>query len=252
MSLLPSILVSFAYRKSWAKASRVVWREVVLDSGAYTVHNAGGVVDVDEFADWALEQKATNPLVTEVFSLDVIGDWRASLKNTEYLVKRGLDVVPVYHVGEPTDVLVKLCRDYDKVALGGAVGYSKKMEWAALCFKTVWPKRLHGLGFAPKVLRSLPFHTIDHSSWLTGPHLRQQFSAYDDLRLPMVGGYKTYSLSGEVQHNLNEEARARSFWRGRLPADFGDAPSVRLVGACASTIMMDALVQYAVDQERAA
>lgn len=240
---LPSVLVSFAYRRSWEKrSSQVAWREVVLDSGAFTVHHAGGTVDLVEFAEWALEQRATNPLVTEVFTLDVIGDWRASLKNTEELVKRGLPVIPVYHVGEPTDVLKALARDYDKIALGGAVGYHHKMEWAALCFREVWPKKIHGLGFGSKSVFKLPFHTVDHSA------LVEVFRSarYGSLgHLPIYGSRHKHSVAVEVQHLLDTEARARRFWSGRLPPELGDVPSVRLAASSASTIHYDAMADAA-------
>lgn len=193
---LPSILVSYAYRKSWEKSrASNAWREVVLDSGAFTAFKSGEVIDVNAFADWALEQKK-NPLVTEVFTLDVIGgDWRESLRNTETLWKRGVEAIPVYHVGEPTDVLRKLARDYPKVALGGAVGYAKKVEWAALCFREVWPKKLHGLGYSPAVLKRLPFHTVDHSNWTQGPHRFLTYEAYGGIRLPIAAGAHTNAAS---------------------------------------------------------
>jgi hypothetical protein len=228
---LPSVLVSFAYAKPWAKVSHLpLWREVVLDSGAFTVHKTGGKIDLLEFAEWAEQEKARDPRVTEVFTLDVIGgSWRESLKNTEDLWKLGVQAVPVFHVGEPTDVLVSLARDYPKVALGGAVGYRRRMEWAAVCFRKVWPKKLHGLGFGETALTgpgALPFHTIDNSSWDFAP---RQFGNYHSLKgsLPTRSSSKL-NLRCEIDFYLDEEERARRYWAGRLPGDFGAAPSIRL------------------------
>lgn len=224
----PSVLISFAYAKEWAKVrDSDIWREVVLDSGAFTVHKTGATIDLVEFGEWALEQQAHDKRVTEVFTLDVIGgSWRESLKNTEDLWKMGVQAIPVFHVGEPTDVLVKLARDYPKVALGGAVGYRKRMEWAALCFKHVWPKKLHGLGFGETSLTKLPFHTIDNSSWDFAP---RQFGNYHSLKtqLPTRSTSKL-NLRCEVDFYIAEEQRARRYWAGRMPEDFGEAPSIRL------------------------
>jgi len=224
---LPSILVSFAYRKAWARVRHLPWwREVVFDSGAFTAHKSGEPVDLGEFAEWVEEERARDPRASEVFSLDVIGDWRASLKNTEELWKRGVEAIPVFHVGEPTTLLKALARDYPKVALGGAVGYRQKIEWAAICFREVWPKRLHGLGFGHTAARKLPFHTIDASSWFFAAAGFGQYQSMGYLK--GARNQKKNWLRSEVEYQLKEEARARAFWAGRLPADFGAAPSIRL------------------------
>lgn len=241
---LPSILVSFAYRKTWAKATRVGWREVVLDSGAFTAAASGVTIDLVEFAEWAREQRATNPLVTEVFTLDVIGDWRASMRNTEELWCRGVEVIPVYHVGEPVDVLRSMARDYPKIALGGAVGYSKKIDWAALCFREVWPKKIHGLGYGPGACFKLPFHTVDHTA-LRGVFRFAQYESMGRQRLPLVGATHKHDVSVEIDHQLDSEAKARRMWRGRIPDDFGAAPSVRIVGCAATTLELETLAAYA-------
>jgi hypothetical protein len=229
----PSILVSFAYRRPWARmladGGPRPWREVVLDSGAFTVWNAGGTVDINEFGDWVLEQKQ-DPKVTEVFTLDVIGgDWRESLRNTEALWKRGIEAIPVFHVGEPQDVLVALCRDYPKVALGGAVGYRQRVEWAALCFKAVWPKKLHGLGFGETSLAKLPFHTIDNSSWTFGP---SRYGDFHSINSAQIRGSRvsvgTHNVRCEIDYYLKEEGRLRRFWDGRIPKEWGRAPHIRL------------------------
>jgi hypothetical protein len=224
----PSVLISFAYAREWSKVSHLdLWREVVLDSGAFSVAKTGETIDLVEFGEWALAERARDPRVTEIFTLDVIGgSWRESLKNTEDLWKMGVDVIPVFHVGEPTDLLKCLARDYPKVALGGAVGYRKRVEWAAICFKHVWPKKLHGLGFGETSLATLPFHTIDNSSWDFAP---RQFGNYHSLQtqLPTRSSSKL-NLRCEVEFYLDEEARYRRYWAKRLPPDFGNAPQIRL------------------------
>jgi len=241
----PSVLVSYAYAKPWAKVRHLEhWREVVLDSGAFSVAKTGETIDVRAFGEWALEQKAADPRVTEVFTLDVIGgSWRESLRNTETLWKMGVEAIPVFHVGEPTDVLIALARDYPKIALGGAVGYRKRMAWAAVCFRHIWPKKVHGLGFGETSLTEIPFHTIDNSSWDFAP---RQFGVYPSMRrrgsspsakTKREGTLPTKStnrlnLRCEIDFFLDEEARMRRWWAGRLPEDFGIAPSIRLALTC--------------------
>lgn len=224
----PSLLVSFHYRSEWSRVSHLnYWREVVLDSGAFSAAKGGISIDIVELGDWIEAERARAPgIVTEAFTLDVIGgSWKDSLKNTETLWKRGIDVIPVFHVGEPTDVLVSLARDYPKVALGGAVGYRAKMEWAALCFKHVWPKKLHGLGFGQESVMKLPFHTVDHSSWYFAPSAFGQYPSMGNLP---TRNTKRLWLHSEVQYQLHMEKQARRLWQGRLPADWDAAPSIRL------------------------
>jgi hypothetical protein len=232
---LPGVLVSFAYASNWAKICHLThWREVMLDSGAFTVHKTGGAIDLVEFAEWAKAEVIRDARVVEVITLDVIGgSWRESLANTEALWKLGVEVIPVFHVGEPTDVLKALARDYPKVALGGAVGYRKRMEWAKLCFKHVWPKRLHGLGFGEQSLSELPFHSIDNSSWDFAP---RQYGNYHSMKTQLpTRSSSQLNLRGEIDFYLAEEARGRRFWKGRMPADFGTAPSIRLALTAAAS-----------------
>lgn len=233
---LPSILVSFAYAKGWAKNKHLTtFREVILDSGAYTAWGAGETIDLQEFAEWAKEQIATDPRVTEVFTLDVIGGtWQESLRNTEALWKQGIEAIPVFHVGEPTSVLKALARDYPKISLGGAVGYARKVEWASLCFREVWPKKIHGLGFGHTMATKLPWHSLDSSSWSIMPLRFGKWACmpHKATTIPIKRPRRVNRWS-EVEYFLREEENARMFWRGRLPADFGDAPTIHLASCWA-------------------
>ena len=232
----PSILVSFAYAREWSRWHHLdYWREIVLDSGAYSVAKSGKTIDLGEFVAWVQMMRATAPPgipVTDVFTLDVIGgDWRQSLANTEELHRRGIDAMPVFHVGEPREVLLSLARDYPKVALGGAVGYRPKMEWAAICFREIWsalgPRKVHGLGYGAQSTMALPFHTIDHSGWYYAPSAFGNYIS-KGARLP-TRNTKNLRLHHEVVHQLEEEHNARRFWAARdsFP-ELGVYPSIRL------------------------
>ena len=228
----PSILVSFAYADSWRRYARLdYWREIVLDSGVFTFRKKGERVDLSAFIDWVNEMKSVDPRVTDVFTLDQGGPVETRA-NTEALWKAGIEAMPVYHVGEPTSVLKGYARDFPKIAIGGSVGYGRRMEWAALCFREVWPKKIHGLGYGVKSLRHLPFHSVDCSSWSIRPCAYGKYpSMGGDLK---SSGEKAHSahevgMSAEVLHELREEARARRLWSHRVPAEFLPMPSVRMV-----------------------
>jgi len=178
----PSLLLSYYHLagsrryRGWRDFQKLrphlLIRDWQLDSGAFSAHTLGASVDLAAFRDFALEALATDPKLLEVFSLDVIGDWRASERNAERLWAAGVPVIPTYHVGEPTEVLLNMARTYPKIALGGAVGLppTTKREWARQCLARVWPKPVHGLGFGGATyLKDLPLSSADSTNVLLGP-----------------------------------------------------------------------------------
>lgn len=212
---LPALLVSYMYLEPFQQQRpRYHFRDWVMDSGAFTAHASGKPIDVKAYIDCCLHLLATDPQLTEVFALDVIGDWRASVKNAEVMWKAGVPAIPCYHVGEPEFVLEALCKLYPKVALGGAVGYRGKDEWAQQCFARVWPKRLHGFGFgSEKSIMMLPWHSVDATNWEIGPC---KFGNWPSLggKVSVRGGQQ--NLRGEVKRYLDIEKKARAKWAGAM------------------------------------
>lgn len=166
-----ALLVSFYYLKSFERSrERIKVRDWVMDSGAFSAHNSGAVIDLDEYIETCQRLLATDDLLTEVFSLDVIGDHKASLRNCEKMWKAGVPAIPTFHVGSPEDALIEMAKTYPKIALGGAVGYGGKEKWAEQCFARVYPKRIHGLGWGGRRgILALPWHSVDASNWRTQP-----------------------------------------------------------------------------------
>ena len=217
---VPAALISYY---SWGKYNcakllpELSIRDYALDSGAYSVRNSGGEVDIDAYIDFAKERLATDPLCTEVFSLDVIGDWRQTLKNTEYMWKQGVPAIPCYHYGEPWDALRVMKRDYPgKIAIGGAANIfsgARKMNQAIEIFARAWPARMHGFGFgSEKALHSLPWHSTDATNWMLGPLCFGRYTTYGPLKLR--GGNR--SLLVEVNHFIEIEKKAQYLWRKQM------------------------------------
>ena len=173
----PAGLVSYAYWKSFAKVrgehpELPFFRNYSLDSGAFTAANSGKPIDFGAYIEFTKELQKTDPLCAELFSLDVIGDWRASQKNAETMWKAGIQCIPTFHVGEPTSAVVEMASAFPKISIGGAVRWSigQKIEWAEQVFARVWPKKIHGLGMtSEQMLMKLPFHSCDSSDWFVGP-----------------------------------------------------------------------------------
>lgn len=211
----PALLVSFFYLDGFLKRQKeYAYRDWVMDSGAFSAHASGVDIDLDAFIETSKELLATDPTLTEVFALDVIGDWRASVKNTEYMWTKGVPAIPCFHYGEPWELLISLCKDYPKVAIGGCVGKRDKDAFAAQCFARVWPKRLHGFGFGDeKSLMSVPWHSVDATNWETGPCAFGHWKSFGG-NLSVRGSKQ--NLRAEVEWYLDLERRVRERWRKEM------------------------------------
>lgn len=216
----PALLVSFFYLRNFLlKRSRWAIRDWAMDSGAFSAANAGAKIDLVEFTETAVRLLREDPLLTEVFSLDVIGgDWRESERNTEYMWSKGVPAIPAWHQGEPWDVLEGMAREYPKIALGGLVGMraKAKRELVQECFRRVWaaagPKRIHGFGLiSEETLLSVPFHSVDATNWEIGPCAFGAWKSAGGQQLRIRGSRQP--LRAEVEWYLALERRCRERWR---------------------------------------
>lgn len=150
--------------------------DMFADSGAYSAFNSGAVINREEYAAWLTRW---DHYFTVKSNLDVIGSVSGTADNMAYLQDQGHDVLPVFHVGEPFDVLRQLCEEHRYVALGGMVPYlafgagkrnrPSVMRWLVkahvIAAKT--GTVLHGFGCTGSLfLRDLPFYSVDSSSYL--------------------------------------------------------------------------------------
>jgi len=169
-------LVSFHYHQK-TDLQRIVDSyhgpcEVFADSGAFSAASLGATIDLEQYAAWL---KEWDHLLTVKATLDVIGDYRATMRNTAVLERMGVRVLPVFHVGTPWPVLEELCARYDYVALGGMVPHATNadavMRWLVQCFKVARKTGtvFHGFGQTNlRTMAALPFYSVDSSSWGAG------------------------------------------------------------------------------------
>lgn len=171
----PAVLVSHPYWPAFAKRrTDLCVRDVILDSGAYTNFKSGKQpITVEKYIDACKDIMATESQLSAVFALDVVGDWRATMRNTEAMWRAGIEAIPTFHAGEPEDILVGMGRDYPRIAVGGAAGrlYGKnRLKFLEQCFARVWPKRVHCFGVSDfRLLERLPFESADSASWELRP-----------------------------------------------------------------------------------
>jgi hypothetical protein len=224
----PAILVSYHYMRLFQKHDRSKWayRHWVMDSGAFSAHNSGVTIDINQYIEDCKRLRGEDVKLKEIFSLDVIGDWKASLQNTKRMWKAGIEVIPCFHFGGPWDVLKGLAADYPKIALGGLVSDKQcrikrnyHYEWVDQCFARIWPKRVHGFGCTGrKLLNAVPFDSADSTNWRIGPVQWGQWETYGTHRKVSIRGEQGGNLRSEVEWYLRLERRMRSRWAGAWKA----------------------------------
>lgn len=230
---LPALLISYVYLPAFLENQhRYRYRDWVLDSGAFSAHNSGVEIKLQDYIDCCKRLMETDATLTEIFGLDVIGDHEASIKNVEEMWRQGVPAIPTFHYGSPWDVLKGLCKDYPKVAIGGCVGKRDKDKFAQQCFARVWPHRLHGFGFGSETsLMIVPWHSVDATNWEIAACKYGTWKAFGGQRVSVRGSRQ--NLRVEVEWYLDLERRARDRWRKEMARiePITPAPSVRLVGA---------------------
>jgi hypothetical protein len=144
----------------------------LLDSGAFTAWRAGKTVELDAYCR-LIERLPFKPW--RYFTLDVVGDHAATLRNYEMMLKRGFKPLPIFTRGAPLRDLSRYYDTSDVVAIGGLVGTTGNKGFVNGIMKHVGKRRVHWLG-----LTSLPFlktyrpYMVDTSSWESGA----QFAAF--------------------------------------------------------------------------
>jgi len=168
------VLISFAYHNHFDELfSRFSLKDapgIMLDSGAYTVWNVEGTVSLDAYIAYVLEGPFAK-YFTEVVALDVIGDAKASYENAMEMERQGVNVVPVFHYGEPLKYLRKYCQQWEKVGLGSmnAPTRAARTHWRDSVFNYAYPHKFHSFGYASEpLLQKYPFQSADSTSWITG------------------------------------------------------------------------------------
>lgn len=216
----PCLLVSYEYIDIvYPFFGRMKIRYWALDSGAFSAFSSGSTVTLAGYMD-CIRRLRDTPYPPDIhFALDEIGDWQRSKRNTELMWAKGFEAIPTFHVGEPWDLLVGYARDYPRIALGGVARLRGrgKLDFAKECFSRVWPKHVHGLGFSPTIsnLTTVPFHSIDATSWQMGPLIFSNFSvAYKGLKNRHVAPHvAAATLKRHVEHGLKMEQLADAYWK---------------------------------------
>ena len=242
-----ALLVSFYYLAPFLERQRdYVYRNWALDCGAYTAMGRGIKIDFEAYIRAAKVLREKDQTLTDIFALDVIGEWKPSLANCERMWREGIDAIPTYHAGEPEDYLRGIARDYPKIALGGVArwGLNKKVAWTEQCFARVWPKKIHGFGFGGRgYLERFPFHSVDATNWETGPAM---FGTWEYFGTHLKG--VSDNLRAEVLSYTQRERACQERWKKEMAligGKPGEDPTVRLAIVCSGREMKAGLMREA-------
>jgi hypothetical protein len=172
-------LISYAFVNE-SKGELDLWHEdyghrphckLFMDSGAFSAQTKGVKIDIDAYCDYLIEHEDT---IYCYAALDVIGDWKGTARNLDYMLKRGLKPVAPFHMGSPFHELRRLAENHEYLALGGIVGASRdRMEpWLDQCWSVLrdyWPIKVHAFGVTAQwALEKYPFFSADSSSAIVG------------------------------------------------------------------------------------
>lgn len=178
-----NVLLSYALE---AENIFTFWKEkgatVLVDSGAFSVWNSGEVIDIDKYLAFI----QTLPQDWNFVSLDVIPKDSIDPLSCEKASKEGIDnyiylslsvpqIMPVYHQGEPLEVLEFYSNrtDYIGISPDNSKNGNEKYNFLQECFSFWYDKKLsgkllkfHAFGFSNwKQLEFFPFYSVDSTSW---------------------------------------------------------------------------------------
>lgn len=184
------LLESYLYFKNkdlgeWLAKNNLKGCDLFLDSGAFTAFTKGTTIDIDEYVDFVKKNKH---LIKVFANLDVIGDWKATKKNQEYIESRGVTPLATFHFMSPLSELEVMLNKYDYIALGGLVPYAKQRKklqlWLDSCFNVILKHhkatgklvKVHGFGVnAYWAWLRYPFYSVDATSWQASGRFAEEY-----------------------------------------------------------------------------
>lgn len=171
------MLESFFYVLPWQIERIPNMKMFLLDSGAFTFMNSQkGKIDFNEYLTRYINF-INKYDIKYFFELDV--DSIIGYEKVKQLRKRlenetGKKCIPVWHKSRGKEEYLKMCEEYDYVAIGGIVTkeITKDQYPFFPWFINEAHKRgckIHGLGFTDtNLLREYHFDSVDSTAWLSG------------------------------------------------------------------------------------
>ena len=167
----------------------------IIDSGAFTVWNKGGVINIDDYGDKLLQflqhfdvaanldvipgkqGMAAKDLTREITDDAARQSWANYLILTDKMKANGIDgnrIMPIYHQGESIDWLKRMVDhgcDYIGISPSNDYATGQRALWLDDVYEYLnkLPKlpRTHGYAVtSPVLMRQYPWFSVDSSSWI--------------------------------------------------------------------------------------
>lgn len=216
-----NLLVSFFYLKRYHRLledhPHIRPSKLMLDSGAFSAYTSGAEIDIESL----INEAKFGGRWDECVSLDVIKNPELSKANAYLMKERGVHAMPVFHIGEPYDLLREYRDNFDKVGLscrfGESIAESKK--WVGKCFEVAWPCKFHLFGsLSQKLLREFPFHSADATNW-SNPDKFGAWKGFGSNGRSVAAGRpksEEVTLLSEVHYYLRFQRELRTRWGREL------------------------------------
>ena len=187
-----------------------VCQSFVFDNGAFSIWMKGGKLDVEGYTAW-VEQWYRHPGFDWALIPDVIdGDEEANDRLLEQWPDH-LPGVPVWHLHESIERLVRLASNWKTVAFGssgqwrspGTAAWWKRMAAAmdAICDDQGRPQcRLHGLRMLdPAIFTQLPFASADSTNAAVNGGSISRFGMYT----PPTAGQRAAVIADRIESHTS-------------------------------------------------
>ena len=171
-----NMLESFYYIADWQTRNIHRFKSFMLDSGAYTfAYGSKAKVNLSEYFDrYRSYVKENNVQLFYELDIDELIGYESVLQYRKALESYvGRQCIPVWHIGRGKNEWLRMCDEYNYVAIGGIADKGRKsIEEYIPWFTREAHKRntkVHGLGYTS--LKNLPrmgFDSIDSAAWLYG------------------------------------------------------------------------------------
>jgi len=184
-------------------------KSFVLDNGAFSIWKKGGSLNVPLYMDWVREWCKHPGFQWAIIPDEIDGDEKDNDARISTWVDAGLKLygVPVWHLHEGIDRLVRLSEEWHTVALGssgqwptpGASGWWERIGEAmnAICDKDGHPLcKLHGLRMMdPRIFMHLPLASADSTNAAVNAGSKSRFGSY----VPATGAQRAAVIADRVE-----------------------------------------------------
>lgn len=249
-----NILIAYPYMKPDVIAELARMGDSVrllVDSGAFTAWKAGQTIHIDEYCDFI----AGLPIKPwRYFTLDVVGDPKATRRNYDIMRERGLTPAPIFTRGDDPQSLEDYYQTSDLVGIGGLVGTRGNKGFVNGIMRRIGQRKVHWLGFTSlDYIKHYRPYMCDSSSWESGArygriNLYMGHGRFEDLTHENFSKCRDEAIFARIRHYGRDPSALlkRDSWHGGatpnryLSAASGLALSID-IGQKLGTLMFNAM-----------